>query len=129
MISAVERMKELSMVRRKTVVVFLLAFLLLATLLRGHGQQPLSGFEDGNVTSRYHPTALPSTTKPTGEFRFVRIIYPSPHSPYNQWFGGAWRVDYPEADENLTEGILSWAGSNLNLSKQVQIRPTDERLF
>jgi len=117
------------MVRRQIVVLFLLAFLVLATLLRSQGQQPLSGFEDGNVTSRYHPTSLPATTKPTGEFRFVRIIYPSPHSPYNQWFGGAWRVDYPEADENLTEGIYDWASSNLRLSRPVQIRPTDQRLF
>jgi len=122
-------MKEISMVRRQIVVGFLLAFLVLATLLRSLGQQPLSGFEDGNVTSRYHPTSLPATTKPTGEFRFVRIIYPSPHSPYNQWFGGAWRVDYPEADENLTEGIYDWASSNLRLSRPLQIRPTDQRLF
>jgi hypothetical protein len=117
------------MIRRQIVVVFLLTFLVLATLLRGQGQQPLSGFEDGNVTSRYSPTELPATTKPTGEFRFVRIIYPSPHSPYNQWFGGAWRVDYPEADANFTEGIHAWAGTNLNLSRQLQIRPTDQRLF
>ena len=122
-------MKEISMVRRQIVVGFLLAFLVLVTLLRSLGQQPLSGFEDGNVTSRYHPTSLPATTKPTGEFRFVRIIYPSPHSPYNQWFGGAWRVDYPEAVENLTEGIYDWASSNLRLSRPLQIRPTDQRLF
>jgi len=25
-------------------------------------------------------------------------MYPSPHSIYNQWFGAAWKVDYPEAD-------------------------------
>ena len=91
-----------SSIIRKSVAAFLFAFLVLATLLHSAGQQPLSGFEDGNVTSRYRPTELPATTKPTGEFRFVRIIYPSPHSPYNQWFGGAWRVDYPEADANLT---------------------------
>ena len=117
------------MVGQRIIVVFLLAVLVLASLLRSVGQQPLSGFEDGNVTSRYRPTQLTATTKPTGEFRFVRIIYPSPHSPYNQWFGGAWKVDYPEADENFTEGIHEWASTNLNLSRPVQIRPTDQRLF
>src|SRR5262245_38210908 len=83
-----------ALMSRKLVTAFMLALLVLLTILPSFGQQqqPLSGFEDGNVTSRYSPTSLPSTTKNTGEFRFVRIMYDSPHSPYNRWFGGAWRV-------------------------------------
>jgi hypothetical protein len=122
-------MKKPSITRRQAVAAFLLAFLVLVTLLRGVGQQPLSGFEDSNPTSRYHPTALPATSKNRGEFTFARVVYDSPHSPYNQWFGGAWRVDFPEADENFTEGIHAWAGTNLRLSRPVQLRATDQRLF
>src|SRR6185369_16210279 len=122
-------MKRRSTTGRQILAAFLLAFLLLATLLHGAGQQRISGFEDGNVTSRYRPTRLPATTQLTGEFAFARIMYDSPHSPYNQWFGGAWRVDYPEADENFTEGIHDWASTNLRLFRPVQIKPTDHRLF
>ena len=122
-------MKRRSTTGRQVVAAFLLAFLVLATLLHGAGQQRISGFEDGNVTSRYRQTALAATTKLTGEFAFARIMYDSPHSPYNQWFGGAWRVDYPEADENFTEGIHDWASTNLRLFRPVQIKPTDHRLF
>ena len=117
---------------RKIVIALLVLFVVLATLLPSVGQQspqPLSGFEDGNVTSRYRPTRLPGTTGLKGEFRFVRVMYPSPHSPYNQWFGAAWKVDYPEADENLTEGIHSWASTNLLLAEPIQLLPTDQRLF
>jgi len=121
--------KMSSSIVRKTVAAFFLAFSLLITLLPSVGQQPLSGFEDGNVTSRYRPTQLPAKTKLNGEFTFARIVYDSPHSPYNQWFGGAWKVDYPEADENFTEGILEWAGTNLLLARPVQLKPTDRRLF
>jgi len=121
-------MKRRSTTGRQILAAFLLAFLVLATLLHGAGQQRISGFEDGNVTSRYRPTRLPATTQLTGEFAFARIMYDSPHSPYNQWFGGAWRVDYPEADENFTEGIHDWASTNLRLFRPVQIKPTDHRL-
>ena len=114
---------------RQIVTAFFLVLLVLLTLLPGMGQQPLSGFENGNVTSRYHPTALPNKSNIFGEFTFVRVMYDSPHSPYNQWFGGAWRVDYPEADENFTEGIHAWAGTNLRLAQPVQLKPTDRRLF
>jgi hypothetical protein len=117
---------------RKMVTALLLVFIVLATLLPSAGQQSqqrLSGFEDGDVTSRYHPTALPANTGLKGEFRFVRLMYPSPHSIYNQWFGAAWKVDYPEADENFTEGIHAWAGTNLRIAQAIQLPPADERLF
>jgi uncharacterized protein DUF4159 len=114
---------------RQIVTVFLLVFFVLLALLPTAGQQPLSGFENGNVTSRYRPTSLPTVAKPKGEFTFVRIMYDSPHSPYQQWFGGAWRVDYPEADTNFTEGIHSWASTNLLLAQPVQLKPTDPHLF
>ena len=66
----------------------------------------------------------------SGEFTFVRIIYDSPHSPYNYGFGGAWRVDFPEADEHFMSGIREWVGTNLRLSGgPVQLRATDEHLF
>ena len=65
-----------------------------------------------------------------GEYAFARIMYSSPHSPYNAWFGGAWRVDYPEADYNFMEGIHLWASTNLHLASQpVQIRPTDPKIY
>ncbi len=114
---------------RQIVAAFFVTLLVLVTLLPSLGQQPLSGFEDGNVTSRYRPTQLPSKSNIFGEFTFVRVVYDSPHSPYNQWFGGAWRVDYPEADENFTEGIHAWASTNLRLARPVQLKPTDRRLF
>src|SRR5215510_13041894 len=118
---------------RRTVTALLLVFVVLATLLPSVGQQsqrqPLSGFEDGDVTSRWRPTALPANTGLKGEFRFVRIMYGSPHSMYNQWFGAAWKVDYPEADENFTEGIHAWVSSNLRLAQPIQLPPDDERLF
>src|ERR1051325_12111150 len=96
---------------RQIVTAALVVFLVLLALFQSVGQQHLSGFEEGVNPGSSRPTSLPATTKPTGEFRFVRIMYPSPHSPYNQWFGAAWKVDYPEADENLTEGIYDWARS------------------
>jgi hypothetical protein len=113
---------------RHTITALLMAVVVLMALLPSAAQQPLSGFENpGRGPGR--PTSLPNEVSPFGEFRFVRIIYPSPHSPYNQWFGGAWQVDYPEADENFTEGIHKWAGTNLRLSEPLQIEPTDQRLF
>jgi hypothetical protein len=129
-------MKIRDKIGRRIAAAVLLASLVLVTLLSSVAQQqqqqptpPISGFEDGNVTSRWRPTELPTSSGLTGEFAFVRIMYPSPHSPYNQWFGAAWRVDYPEADTNLTEGIHSWASTNLRLKQPVQLRPTDPRLF
>ncbi len=71
-----------------------------------------------------------SDAAPTGEFTFVRIVYDSPHSPYNYGFGGAWRVDFPEADKHFMSGIREWVGTNLRLSGgPLQLRPTDESLF
>lgn len=66
----------------------------------------------------------------TGEFTFARAVYDSPGSQYNWWFGGAWRVDYPEADEHFITGIDEWVGTNLNVSPEpVHLRVTDDRLF
>lgn len=116
--------------RRQAVIPLFLALLFLLTLSSGRGQQPLSGFETGVVPSNSRPTQLPTGSPHPGEYTFARIIYPSPHSPYNAWFGGAWRVDYPEADVNFMEGIHLWAGTNLLLaSSPVQVRPTDKRLW
>lgn len=93
-------------------------------------QQRLSGFDNGVVTSRSRPTQLPTGSNPQGEYTFARIVYDSPHSPYNTWFGGAWKVDYPEADVNFMEGIHLWAGTNLLLSSSpIHLRATDERLL
>jgi hypothetical protein len=119
----------MSMSVRQIVTASLVVFLVLLALFPSVGQQHLSGFEEGVNPGSSRPTELPANTKPTGEFRFVRIMYPSPHSPYNQWFGAAWKVDYPEADVNFTEGIHSWASTNLLLAQPVQVRPNDPRLF
>jgi len=108
----------------------LLILVLLLTLLPGLGQQQLSGFEGGAVGSPSLLNRMQNAHQHPGEYAFARVVYDSPHSPYNAWFGGAWKVDYPEADFNFMEGIHLWAGTNLHLaSKPVQIRPTDPRLF
>jgi len=117
----------MSRLRHHVVVPLLLAFLLLPFLMPVVGQQQLDPFQ-GDPFPR-HPRAFTDGDWP-GEYTFARIVYDSPHSPYNRWFGGAWRVDFPEADYNFMMGIREWAGSNLHLSgRPVQIRPTDERLF
>jgi hypothetical protein len=116
-------------VRRFTLTALLLASVFLLTIAPGVGQQQNQGFS-GLANGPSRPTRLPTTGNRIGEYTFARIIYDSPHSPYNQWFGGAWRVDYPEADINFMEGIHLWAGTNLFLSSNpVQIRATDPRLF
>lgn len=100
---------------------------LLVSLMPVVGQQQVEPFQ-GNPTPA-HPRTLTDGDWP-GEYTFARIIYESPHSQYQRWFGDAWRVDYPEADYNFMMGIREWAGSNLHLAgRPVQIRPTDERLF
>ena len=109
----------------------LLAFLLLPILIPTAGQQRLEGFGRGTVKSPARPSHLPTSGGELGEeFTFARVVYDSPHSPYNDSFGGAWRVDFPEADENFITGVREWAGTNLRLSaRPVQLRVTDERLF
>ena len=122
-------MKSNSKTQRNAVVAVLLTLLFLLTILPGAAQEPLSGFENGVVGNPSTIARDPGPVHP-GEYSFARIIYPSPHSQYNAWFGGAWRVDYPEADFNFMEGIHLWAGTNLYLaSHPVQIRPTDPRIF
>ena len=117
----------MSRLRRPVVVPLVLAFLVVPFLMPVVGQQQLEPFQ-GDPNPR-HPRQFTDGDW-RGEYTFCRIVYPSPHSPYNRWFGGAWRVDYPEADYNFMMGIREWAGSNLHLAgRPVQIRPTDERLF
>src|SRR6185369_2955999 len=113
--------------RHRVVIPLLLACLVLPFLIPVVGQQPFEPFRGNPVPD--HPRPFTDNDSP-GEYTFARIIYDSPHSPYNRWFGDAWRVDYPEADYNFMMGIREWAGSKLHLSgRPVQIRPTDERLF
>lgn len=120
----------MSKTRRQAVIPLVLALLFLLAFIPGMGQQPLSGFENGAPTGTAHATQYPTGPYHPGEYSFARIVYDSPHSPYNNWFGGAWRVDYPEADINFMEGIHLWAGTNLRLASQpVHLRATDERLF
>lgn len=121
----------MSPTRRQVVRALLLTVTTLLALLPSAGQQQqLSGFEGGAVGSPSLLNRMQNARQHPGEYAFARIMYDSPHSPYNAWFGGAWRVDYPEADYNFMEGIHLWAGTNLNLaSKPVQIKPTDPKLF
>jgi len=113
--------------RHIVVIPLLLACLLLPFLMPVVAQQPLEPFR-GNPYPR-RPRTFTDGDWP-GEYTFARIVYDSPHSQYERWFGGAWRVDYPEADYNFMMGIHEWAGTNLHLAgRPVQIRPTDERLF
>lgn len=120
----------MSTIRRQAVAALLLALLVLLTLLPGVAQRRPSGFDPGLNTRPSRPRPPINEGDPVGEFTFARIVYDSPHSPYNYGFGGAWRVDFPEADENFTAGIHEWAGSNLRLSSYpVHLRATDERLF
>ena len=87
--------------RRQAVAVLLVALLVLLTLLPSMGQQRSPAFDGGPITRLPRARGLASNGKPFGEFTFVRIVYDSPHSPYNYGFGGAWRVDFPEADQQL----------------------------
>jgi hypothetical protein len=113
--------------RHLVVIPFLLLCLILPFLIPVAGQQQPDPFTGNPFPS--HPRTFTDGDWP-GEYTFARIIYDSPHSPYNRWFGGAWKVDYPEADYNFMMGIREWAGSNLRLAgRPVQLRPTDERLF
>jgi hypothetical protein len=116
--------------RRQAVAVLLVALLVLLTLLPSMGQQRSPALDGGPSTRLTRARGPADNGNPFGEFTFVRIVYDSPHSPYNYGFGGAWRVDFPEADLNFTAGIYEWAGSNLRLSSRPQhLRATDERLF
>ena len=118
----------MSKLRHRLVVPLILVVLLLPFLMPVAGQQQQADRFQGDPFPS-HPRKFTDGDWP-GEYTFARIVYDSPHSPYNRWFGGAWRVDYPEADYNFMMGIREWAGSNLHLSgRPVQIRPTDERLF
>ena len=99
--------------RHLEVIPLLLACLVLPFLMPVLGQQQFEPFR-GNPVPR-HPRTFTDGDWP-GEYTFARIVYDSPYSPYERWFGGAWRVDYPEADYNFMMGIREWAGSNLHLA-------------
>ena len=111
-------------------IVFLLIAIVVSLPKLSKAQRQFEGLTRNPTSSHQLPTQQGDWP---GEYTFVRIIYDSPDPPfneYNRYFGGAWRVDYPDADENFTMGIREWAGSNLYLSAQpVQVRATDERLF
>ena len=92
----------MSRLRHHLVVALVLAFLVVPFLMPVVGQQQLEPFQ-GDPNPR-HPRQFTDGDW-RGEYTFCRIVYPSPHSPYNRWFGGAWRVDYPEADYNFMMGI------------------------
>src|SRR5690242_12327265 len=103
----------MSVTRRQTVTGLLLILIVLVTLLPGRGQQQSSGqqqqrppfqqqrfqqqdpsgFEGGAVGSPSLLKRMQNGPQIPGEYAFARIMYSSPHSPYNAWFGGAWRVD------------------------------------
>lgn len=115
----------MSRIRQQVITPLSFLLLLLLVLLPAAGQIPIQRFRE------LRPPPLPPISEPrTGEFTFVRIVYDSPHSPYNYGFGGAWRVDYPEADQHFIQGIHDWAGTNLRVSTgPLQLRATDQRLF
>ena len=117
--------------RRKTVILPLFILSILLLLLPVSAQWRGERFGGRSVATPERPNSPQlGHTVPTGEFSFVRIVYDSPHSPYNYAFGGAWRVDFPEADDHFIEGIHLWAGTNLLMSEgPVQLRATDQRLF
>lgn len=114
--------------RRETITPALFALLLLLALLPVAGQVRIEPLR--NPQRRARPARAEISQSQRGEFTFVRIVYDSPHSPYNYGYGGAWRVDFPEADEHFIKGVHEWAGTNLRVSGEpIQLRPTDERLF
>src|SRR5262245_35042855 len=116
--------------RSRLVIPVLLIVSLLLILFPAAGQQEFERFRNNPAPN--HPARLPPGDWP-GEFTFVRIVYDSPHPPFNEYnngFGGAWRVDYPAADDNFMMGIREWAGSNLYLAAHpVHLRATDDHLF
>jgi len=111
-------------------IVFLLIAIVVSLPKLSKAQRQFEGLRRNPTSSHQLPNQQGDWP---GEYTFVRIIYDSPDPPfneYNRYFGGAWRVDYPDADENFMMGIREWAGSNLYLAAQpVQVRATDERLF
>jgi hypothetical protein len=119
---------------------FLVAVLLLPALISSTTQPQREPVQAPTTRSRPSPAQGPPARSRPGpslagdpssrEFTFVRLVYDSPYSPYNYGFGGAWRVDFPEADVNFVNGLREWAGTNLRVSSTpIQLRATDERLF
>lgn len=114
--------------RYHAVAALLVAVLFLPALISGVTQQQRGALQVPDPSRRPNPSA--NDDAPAREFTFVRLVYDSPHSPYQSSFGGAWKIDFPEADQHFVEGIREWAGTNLRISSRpLQLRATDERLF
>lgn len=119
----------MSNARYHAVAALLVAVLLLPTLISGVTQQQRDSLQVPPPPSR-RPSPSPTNDAPNREFTFVRLVYDSPHSPYQYSFGGAWKIDFPDADQHFVKGIREWAGTNLRVSSTpIQLRATDERLF
>ena len=115
--------------RYHAVAALLVAVLFLPALISGVTQQQRGSLQVPPAPSR-RPNPSLNDDAPAREFTFVRLVYDSPHSPYQYSFGGAWKIDFPEADQHFVEGIREWAGTNLRISSRpIQLRATDERLF
>jgi hypothetical protein len=118
----------MSNARHHAVAALFVAVVLLPALISGPGEQQLRAVQNPTTSSRPGPSSTDGLS--SREFTFVRLRYDSPHSPYNYSYGGAWRVDFPEADEHFVKGIREWAGTNLRVSPSaIELRATDERLF
>jgi len=118
----------MSNARHHAVAALFVAVVLLPALISGAREQQRRAVQ--NPTTSGRPSPSPTDDLSSREFTFVRLTYDSPHSPYNYSYGGAWRVDFPEADEHFVKGIREWAGTNLRVSSSaIQLRATDERIF
>src|SRR5688500_20314063 len=118
----------MSNARYHAVAALLVAVLFLPTLIPGVTQQQRDSLQVPPPSRR--PSPSPTNDAPNREFTFVRLVYDSPHSPYQYTFGGAWSIDFPEADQHCVEHTREWAGTNLRVSSRpIHLRATDERLF
>src|SRR5919112_2072504 len=112
----------MSNARYHAVAALLVAVLFLPTLISGVTQQQRDALVP--PPSR-RPSPSHTNDTPNREFTFVRLVYDSPHSPYQYSFGGAWKIDFPDADQHFVKGIREWAGTNLRVSSSpVQLRAT-----
>jgi hypothetical protein len=118
----------MSSARHHAVAALLVAVVLLPALISGAREQQRPAVQ--TPTTSGPPATSTTDDFSSSEFTFVRLMYDSPHSPYNRSYGGAWRVDFPEADQHFVKGIREWAGTNLRVSpRAIQLRATDERIF
>ncbi|MGH9901920.1 MAG: DUF4159 domain-containing protein [Pyrinomonadaceae bacterium] len=113
-------------VRRGILPVALLALVLMPAA----GQRRLDELRGVAPPRMERREASSNSGQPAGEFTFARMIYNNQFTSYNRRRGGAWAIDFPEADNHFITGIRDWAGTNLRVSptpEQVEI--LDERLF